>query len=146
MVDVTTPGGSEHGIRIGHEERAAAQRALDEHLAAGRLEMDEFADRYAVAGVAKTRAELDALFTDLPAPHPFPAAAPAVSGARDARRAVRALPIPAGLRVALLVLLGVAVFSLLPFFAAGALVWFVIVPLFAGRGGPWGGCRRGWRY
>jgi hypothetical protein len=57
-------------LRIGHAERTAAQQALDEHLAAGRLGIDEYADRSAVAANAVVAADLAALFTDLPQPHP----------------------------------------------------------------------------
>jgi hypothetical protein len=58
-------------IRIGHAERDSARSALDAHLGAGRLDADEYADRFAAAGEARTRAELDELFVDLPQPHPF---------------------------------------------------------------------------
>jgi hypothetical protein len=70
-------------LRIGHAERTAAQQALDEHLAEGRLSVDEYADRSAVAANAVVAPELAALFTDLPQPHPDlpgaaqPTAAPA---------------------------------------------------------------------
>jgi hypothetical protein len=57
-------------LRIGHAERTAAQRALDEHLAAGRLGVEEYADRTAAAANAVVAADLAALFTDLPEPHP----------------------------------------------------------------------------
>lgn len=57
-------------LRIGHAERTAAQEALDEHLAAGRLGIDEYADRSAAAANAVVAADLVALFTDLPQPHP----------------------------------------------------------------------------
>ena len=57
-------------LRIGNAERTAAINALDEHLAAGRLGIDEYADRSAVAANAVVAAELAALFTDLPQPHP----------------------------------------------------------------------------
>jgi hypothetical protein len=76
-------------LRIGHAERTAAQRALDEHLAEGRLSVDEYADRSAIAANAVVAPELAALFTDLPQPHPDlpvapqatpqPTAAPAAS-------------------------------------------------------------------
>jgi len=57
-------------LRIGHAERTSAQRALDEHLAAGRLTVDEYADRSAAAANAVVAGDLTALFTDLPEPHP----------------------------------------------------------------------------
>ena len=56
--------------RIGTAERAAAMKALDEHLAAGRLQIEEYGDRSAQAANAITAPELAALFDDLPAPHP----------------------------------------------------------------------------
>lgn len=57
-------------VRIGTSERTAAMKALDEHLAEGRLGIEEYADRSAVAANAAVSGELAALFTDLPAPHP----------------------------------------------------------------------------
>ena len=57
-------------IRIGTAEREAATAALGEHLAAGRLDIDEYGDRSAHAALARTRSELVALFADLPQPHP----------------------------------------------------------------------------
>lgn len=64
-------------LRIGTAERTAAMKALDEHLAAGRLNVEEYADRSATAANATVAAELSALFTDLPAPHPdLPGAPP----------------------------------------------------------------------
>ncbi len=61
-------------LRIGTRERELAMGALDEHLREGRLDPTEYAERSAVAANARVRSELEALFTDLPAPHPaFPA-------------------------------------------------------------------------
>jgi hypothetical protein len=57
-------------IRIGTAERNAAMKALDEHLAAGRLDVEEYGERSAQAVNATTAPELAALFDDLPAPHP----------------------------------------------------------------------------
>jgi hypothetical protein len=57
-------------IRIGTTERTAAMTALDDHLAAGRLEIEEYGERSARAANAVTAPELAALFDDLPAPHP----------------------------------------------------------------------------
>jgi Domain of unknown function (DUF1707) len=56
--------------RIGEAERAAAQRALHDHMNAGRLQVSEYAERSAVAANAVMASEIAALFTDLPAPHP----------------------------------------------------------------------------
>ncbi|ODU00820.1 MAG: hypothetical protein ABS81_22410 [Pseudonocardia sp. SCN 72-86] len=57
-------------MRIGTVEREAAAKALDAHLEAGRLGVEEYADRSAAAAGATVASELQALFTDLPAPHP----------------------------------------------------------------------------
>jgi uncharacterized protein DUF1707 len=59
-------------IRVGTAEREAASAALADHLAAGRLDLDEYGERAAQASIARTRAELRALFTDLPGPDPLP--------------------------------------------------------------------------
>ena len=60
-------------VRIGTRERELAMGALDEHMRAGRLDPVEYAERSAAASTARMRSELDALFTDLPEPHPtFP--------------------------------------------------------------------------
>lgn len=57
-------------IRVGDRERESAQAALAEHLAAGRLDLDEFAQRVDRCLAARTRRELLALFDDLPQPLP----------------------------------------------------------------------------
>lgn len=71
-------------LRIGTRERELAMGALDEHLREGRLDPTEYAERSAVASDARFRSELDALFTDLPDPHPaFPAAPVTAPSAAD---------------------------------------------------------------
>ena len=62
--------GSRSSTRIGATERAAAQHALEQHLNAGRLQVEEYADRSAAAANAVTASELSVLFVDLPRPHP----------------------------------------------------------------------------
>ncbi len=57
-------------IRISDVERDLAMAALGEHLGTGRLELDEYDDRSTRVIEARTRADLEALFTDLPEPHP----------------------------------------------------------------------------
>ena len=53
-------------MRIGNAEREAAIDALGEHWRAGRLEPAEHEARTTRAFAAVTRADLDALFVDLP--------------------------------------------------------------------------------
>jgi hypothetical protein len=57
-------------IRISNAERDAAVATLGEHLSTGRLELSEYEERCGLAAAARTRGELEELFTDLPAPHP----------------------------------------------------------------------------
>lgn len=59
------PGAEPANMRIGHAERAAALRALDEHFEAGRLDVEEYSDRSAAAAAVR-QADVDALFCDLP--------------------------------------------------------------------------------
>ena len=65
-----TNGEESSPLRIGNAERKAAMQALDEHLAEGRLSVQEYADRSAAAANAVVAADLATLFTDLPEPHP----------------------------------------------------------------------------
>ena len=134
-------------IRIGYAERSAAQSALDEHMSAGRLDPDEYADRYAAAEMARTQAELDALFTDLPAPHPqtgnpTPPVAPSSTGYQ--RDWYRYVPESSVGRVAALILVVVAAIMVFPFAVAALVLYFIVLPrLTCGRrwgygGGPWG--------
>jgi Domain of unknown function (DUF1707) len=60
------PGGS---IRIGDSEREDAVRRLGEHYEAGRLSAEEHSERVDQALQARTGADLDSLFTDLPGAH-----------------------------------------------------------------------------
>ena len=60
------PGGS---IRIGDSEREDAVRRLGEHYEAGRLSADEHSERVEQALKARTGADLDGLFADLPGAH-----------------------------------------------------------------------------
>ncbi|TDO48893.1 uncharacterized protein DUF1707 [Kribbella sp. VKM Ac-2571] len=60
------PGGS---IRIGDSEREDAVRRLGEHYEAGRLSADEHSERVEQALKARTGADLEGLFADLPGAH-----------------------------------------------------------------------------
>src|SRR5690349_11511815 len=64
MGRMTTSGESEQ--RVGNAERDAAVTALNEHWQAGRLDPAEHERRTTAAYAAVTRADLDALFADLP--------------------------------------------------------------------------------
>jgi hypothetical protein len=115
-------------IRIGYAERAAAQEALDVHLTAGRLDADEYADRFATAGLAHTQTELDALFVDLPEPHPARAEAPRPASAVNRGSWTHYLPTSTVGRLVALVLVTALTIAVLPFALAAALLYFVVVP------------------
>ena len=57
-------------LRIGTSERESAVKILSDHMAEGRLSLEEYEERMTAALEAKTRGELRELFTDLPAPYP----------------------------------------------------------------------------
>jgi hypothetical protein len=64
-------------MRVSDTDRESAMTALGEHMSTGRLTVDEYGDRAARLSTAKTRADVLALFDDLPAPRPT------FSGAQD---------------------------------------------------------------
>ena len=53
-------------IRIGDAERERATQRLNDHFAAGRLDHEEFNERLDAIWSARTRADVDQLFLDLP--------------------------------------------------------------------------------
>jgi len=53
-------------LRVSDAERDAAAGELQEHFATGRLDQEELDERLSRALTAKTRGDLNALFTDLP--------------------------------------------------------------------------------
>jgi hypothetical protein len=126
---------------VGAHERELAMEALDEHRRAGRLERAEHASRCATASRAATRAELDALFADLPDPHPaFPTAGPRGGAATPATPPTPEAPelpelvAPGGAAIArhagLISLLTPAVAAVLFALSGGRFPWiFVLVPV-----------------
>lgn len=113
-------------IRIGNDEREAAQKALDVHMTAGRLDPEEFGDRFARAGVAQTRADLDVLFTDLPEPHARPAA--------EMSRPATVSPPPAtsqalGGRFGTTIVAASPFIALILFFVFHSWLFFLLIPL-----------------
>ncbi|GAB3295990.1 DUF1707 SHOCT-like domain-containing protein [Parasphingorhabdus pacifica] len=57
-------------VRVGNPERERAIALLGEHLAAGRLDVDEYDQRCFTLAGARFASEITAAFDDLPAPHP----------------------------------------------------------------------------
>ncbi|MBC3840566.1 DUF1707 domain-containing protein [Streptacidiphilus sp. 4-A2] len=55
-------------LRVGAVERDDAIEALSEHMATGRLTVEEFEERMGRAQSATSRSDLQMLFSDLPAP------------------------------------------------------------------------------
>lgn len=137
---------------VGAHERELAMEALDAHRRAGRLERGEHADRCSTASRATSLAQLDALFTDLPEPHPdYPtpasrsgrpgtgaSSAPASSGTAESPEPPELpdlpdLVAPMGATIArhagLISLLTPAVAALLFAASGGRLPWiFILVP------------------
>jgi uncharacterized protein DUF1707/cell wall-active antibiotic response 4TMS protein YvqF len=68
---------SELELRASDADREQALALLTEHCAAGRLTLDELADRIDVVHAARTQAELAEVLRDLPAPRPAPRRRPA---------------------------------------------------------------------
>jgi Domain of unknown function (DUF1707) len=68
--DPSTDEGADARIRISDAEREQAMSLLGLHMSTGRLELAEYEDRCGQAAAARTRAEVELLFGDLPEPHP----------------------------------------------------------------------------
>lgn len=133
MTDDATPVPYENlpagRLRVGDAERYQAATALGEHFATGRLDQDEYDTRVRAAYAARTRADLETLFGDLPDPAPFrPAGAAGWVAGRTARERAAAppkrFPVPPVLFL-LPVLIGLSVllrFPVLPLFFL--FLWF----------------------
>jgi hypothetical protein len=109
------------GQRIGDAEREKAAAALSDHFAAGRLERDEFDVRLGAAYAARTAAELEPLFADLPAPIPQ-GSSPAESPGRRMRRTFAVPVLPLVILVAAVATF--ATYGRFPFFVF-PLLWFM---------------------
>jgi hypothetical protein len=81
---------SDAAVRISDVERDEAVSTLGAHLSTGRLELDEYEERCGKAVAARTRGDIEELFTDLPAPHPdLSSATPPAQPMRKAGQLVR---------------------------------------------------------
>lgn len=116
---------ADSGVRVGDTERDAAAAELSDHFALGRLDRDEFSSRLDTALGARTRADLERVFADLPRGRPR---------RTPARRSGLAVPPMAAVIAVLLVAASVAaIASGFPPFFLFALLWV------------WRGHRHAWR-
>ncbi|MFE2753524.1 DUF1707 domain-containing protein [Actinosynnema sp. NPDC059335] len=119
---------SERDIRIGDAEREHALELLGTHLGEGRLSVDEYGERSARVATAKTRGDLYALFSDLPAPRPrFAQVDPLVPPPRPAARPGFALD-P---RLGSVAVTAVALISVVLFFLTKTVLVFLLIPAVA---------------
>ncbi len=132
-----TEGTGSGSMRIGTSERNSAMKALDAHLEAGRIGVEEYGERSAKAANASVASELTELFTDLPAPHPAiggtaplpavppPTAAMPVVGDSGtvARRGGAFLDVAAPRVMAVMPFVALALF-----FTVGGWWWFLLIP------------------
>src|SRR6266567_2352950 len=110
---------SDQHLRVSDAERQAVTDRLAEHFAAGRLDQAEFDERVGRAMNAKTRADLNGLFDDLPE-----TGAPAAPAATDRPLRRRRHPV---LLVGLVVLVAIAAGHLVfPLLWIGFLVAIVL--------------------
>jgi hypothetical protein len=88
-------------IRASDEDRQRVVTALERHTGAGRLTLDEFAERVEVVTGARTLNELAAVVSDLPAD-----ATTGVAGGEPAHGGHRDLLLVFAIAIATLILLG----------------------------------------
>jgi len=125
-------------VRLGNGDREAALAALKAHLSAGRLDSREYEDRALRVSRARTWAELDPLFTDLPEPRPAPEAnlsAGSTPGRPTAESAESVFaPRSAGLiaePMATMLMAAAPILALILFFITDSWLWFLAIPLVA---------------
>jgi hypothetical protein len=119
----------EPSMRVGSTERDAAVSALNVHREAGRLTSENYEDRSVRAGQARTWADLEPLFADLPEPRPSPVQGVATarpSGAPPQQSGGGGVvperwgPIAMGLA---------PLVALVLFFTLHSWLWFLLVPI-----------------
>lgn len=145
MSGVEQSGGAVGGAggveRVGNHERETAVAALQHHVAAGRLTSTEYEDRSVAARDARTWADLEALFTDLPAPGAAEIRANHVDEVRPAAGEVRPVAqepaarpkhtgwLPEHVAHTVTALTPIAAVAL--FFWTGSWLWFLAIPVVA---------------
>jgi hypothetical protein len=127
-------------IRISDTEREDALTKLGEHMADGRLDIDEYGDRSARAATAKTRGELLGLFADLPEPKPVFGQPVPTTAVEPRKRTFVEKVAPVALPVVGILVVGTVLLALKVGFFVPFLLFFVF---FRGRwGGGWDHERR----
>lgn len=127
-------------IRISDAEREDALTKLGEHMAAGRLDIDEYGDRSARVATAKTRGELLELFADLPEPGPIFGQPVANTAVEPRKRTFMEKAAPVALPVAAILVVGAVLFAFKIGFFVPVLLFFLF---FRNRsGGGWDNDRR----
>jgi Flp pilus assembly protein TadB len=107
---------SDEQLRIGDAEREQATAALGEHFAQGRITADEHAERLDQIWAARTRADLQPVFRDLPDP-----SRRTTPDTRTRYRSRRGRP-PGLFFAVLAILIVLTALTHLPFVLAGVLV------------------------
>jgi class 3 adenylate cyclase len=79
-------GGAGFSQRVGDADRDRTVTLLREHVAAGRLTLDDFSERVGRALQATTRGELEAVMSDLPAATPTTTLPESATSTRQSRR------------------------------------------------------------
>lgn len=123
---------SDGNVRIGTSEREDAVRALAEHMTAGRLDVSEYDQRCALAAAAKTRAELAAIFDDLPEPNPMRDTAPAAAPITIPVQAQGAPLVEKERNNTKAIIIGFVVFSFAAIITVTAILgeWWALIPAF----------------
>ena len=93
---------TEHSLRASDDDRDRLVEQLQRHAAAGRLSLDEYAERVDRVLVARTHGELEAVVHDLPAES-------TVDAALDHREGARQLIVALLLALLVLAVIGAAV-------------------------------------
>jgi len=112
--------------RVGNAEREQAIALLAEHWRAGRLDPAEHERRVTTARQAVTKADLDALFADLPLAGPAPVSTGPVTTGPVASGGTSAGFLGAG-RDRIMALTPFA--ALILFFVTGSWLWFLAIPV-----------------
>jgi hypothetical protein len=108
-------------LRIGMPERETARQALEAHRAANRIDSTEYEQRWAACQQARSQAELQRTFADLPAPHPERPSAPGPASNLDDN-----IP-PLAIAICVALLLGLPVAVVLGFVYGAR--WTLAVPV-----------------